>query len=388
MSPWRPQGGPAARPSSRRPAVHLQLLSLEERAVPSTVTGTDPTTDPTTTPVTTPTTDPTTTPTVPAVRQVYAVGAGLGNQPLVQVYNPDGTVKYSFLAYDPDFRGGVRVAMGDVTGDGVPDIVTAPGAGLAGQIKVFDGTSGAQVASFMAYNEAFKGGVYVAVGDVNGDGHADIITGAGAGGGPHVKVFDGQWAVPPVSGPPATTPPVDPTVPQNPPGVLEQYFAYGVGFRGGVDVAAADMNADGKADVITGAGPGGGPHVKVFSGTTGQELFGFFAFGPNYAGGVYVTAGDMVGDGKAELAVGSGVGLQQVNIYNGAGTQLRSYTVGDQAAVVEGVPLAMADVDGDGKADLLIADGTDIQVRNPLTNATIETVTPFDPTVLGGVFVG
>jgi hypothetical protein len=278
--------------------------------------------------------------------------------------------------------------MGDVTGDGVPDIVTAPGAGLAGQIKVFDGTSGAQVASFMAYNEAFKGGVYVAVGDVNGDGHADIITGAGAGGGPHVRVFDGQWAVPPVSGPPATTPPTDPTVPQNPAGVLEQYFAYGVGFRGGVDVASADLNGDGKADVITGAGPGGGPHVKVFSGTTGQELFGFFAFGPTYTGGVYVTAGDMVGDGKAELAVGSGVGLQQVNVYNGAGAPLRSYTLGDQAAATQGVPLAMADLNGDGKADLLIADGTDIQVRDPLTNATIETVTPFDPTVLGGVFVG
>ena len=148
MSPWRPQGGPAARPLSRRLAVRPQLLPLEDRAVPSTTTDTEP--PPGTTP---------TTPTNPAVKQVYAVAADVGNAPMVQVYNPDGTLLYSFQAYDATFRGGVRVAVGDVTGDGVADVVTAPGAGARSQIKVFDGTSGTEIANVMAYQESFRGGV-------------------------------------------------------------------------------------------------------------------------------------------------------------------------------------------------------------------------------------
>ena len=95
----------------------------------------------------------------------------------------------------------------------------------------------------MAYNAAFTGGVFVAAGDINGDGQADIVTGPGAGGGPHVRIFSGAAAR-----------------------VLGEYFAYSAAFSGGVNVAAGDVNGDGTADVITGAGAGGGPHVRVFSG--------------------------------------------------------------------------------------------------------------------------
>jgi len=57
-----------------------------------------------------------------------------------------------------------------------------------------------------------------------------------------------------------------------------------------VRVAAGDLNGDGRAEVITGAGPGGGPHVRVFDGTTGNEILGTFAFDPSFPGGVFVSA--------------------------------------------------------------------------------------------------
>src|SRR5439155_8911583 len=106
-------------------------------------------------------------------------------------------------------------------GDGTADIVTAPGAGLTPQVKVFDGASGQEVANFMAYQDSFRGAEYVAVADYNGDGKPDIVTGAGEGGGPHVKVIDGTWAVPPVNAPAPPAPAPDAPFP---PGVLNEFY--------------------------------------------------------------------------------------------------------------------------------------------------------------------
>jgi hypothetical protein len=58
-----------------------------------------------------------------------------------------------------------------------------------------------------------------------------------------------------------------------------------------VNVAAGDLNGDGRADVIAGAGPGGGPHVKAFSGVDGSAFASFDAYAPSVSEGVLVAAG-------------------------------------------------------------------------------------------------
>ncbi len=214
-----------------------------------------------------------------------AVGADDGGPPVVHLLDSWGNGDTEFVAYDATFRGGVRTALGDVTGDGVADVVTAAGPGGGPHVKVFDGKTGREWRNFFAYHVGFTGGVEVAVGDVNRDGYGDVITGAGAGGGPHVKVFDGRTGA-----------------------ELFSYFAFAPTFTGGVYVASGDVNRDGYADIITGAGAGGSPHVRVLDGKTGADLTNFFAFEPAFRGGARVASGDLNADGVDDLIVAAGPG--------------------------------------------------------------------------------
>lgn len=80
------------------------------------------------------------------------------------------------------------MALGDVTGDGSDDLVTGAGAGGEPHVQVFDGETGALVAEFMAYDPDFRGGVRVAVGEVDGDGRAEVVTIPEGGTAPVVRV--------------------------------------------------------------------------------------------------------------------------------------------------------------------------------------------------------
>lgn len=241
-------------------------------------------------------------------RAELVTAAGSGGGPHVRVFRSDGSELMGFFAYDPGFGGGVRVAAADVTGDGRADIVTAAGAGGGPHVKVFDGATGTEVRSFYAYDPGFTGGVNVAAADVNGDGVAEVVTGAGAGGGPNVKMFDGLTGAESASFlayDPGFTGGVSVAVGQMtglPAGVIltgtgagtaglvrafrstdaalvREYAPYGPGFLGGVWVAAPDVDGDGWNDVVTGTGPGGGPHVKVTGGSTAAPLTELFAYG-------------------------------------------------------------------------------------------------------------
>jgi uncharacterized delta-60 repeat protein len=91
----------------------------------------------------------------------------------------------------PGFSGSVRTAVADVNGDGVPDSVVAAGPGGGPNVIVYDGTNGAKIADFFAFESSFTGGVFVAAADLNGDGKAEVIATPDQGGGPVVAIYDG-----------------------------------------------------------------------------------------------------------------------------------------------------------------------------------------------------
>ena len=260
--------------------------------------------------------------------QELVIGAGAGGGPLVRTFvvtsnssSISATPLSAFYAYDPSFRGGVDVAVGDVNGDGVDEIITAAGTGGGPHIRIFkaDGTPLPGFPGFFAYAPSFHGGVHVAIADLNGDHKAEIITGAGAGGGPHVRVF-------------------------NPDGtMLREFFAYDPNFHGGIDVAATATVGSQVAAIVTAAGKDGGPHVKVFS-AAGVEQASFYAYDPAFHGGVRVNIG-AIGSGSAPqiiTAPASGGGTD-FKAFNFTGTAATGYTAfeswwsgGFDAAVLNG----------------------------------------------------
>ncbi|MEO2089615.1 MAG: VCBS repeat-containing protein, partial [Gemmataceae bacterium] len=218
---------------------------------------------------------------------MYA-GSGPGSSPQVRRFDTNANLTAAFVPFDPAFTGGVRVAKADFNRDGVPDMVAAAGPGGGPHVRVLDGATGVELLSLFAFDPGFRGGVSVAAGDISGDGVADLICGAGPGGGPYVRVLDGVTGA-----------------------EIRSFFAYAPGFRGGVSVGYANgwteyPNFDfGQRDalaaevvytrgrIVTGAGPGGGPHVRVFDAATGEERRTFYAFDPGFRGGVSVAAGDV-----------------------------------------------------------------------------------------------
>ncbi len=276
------------------------------------------------------------------VRPRFAVTSAAGRPTTVSVYDgPTNSLVGDLTPFDRAFTGGARVATADITGDFVDDVVVAAGPGSAPWVQVYDGVTLAKVRGFLAYAETFTGGVAIAAGDIDGDGRADIVTGAGAMGGPHVKVFDGHDVT-------ASTPPGDVTVP-----ATRSFFAYEPDFLGGVTVAVADVNADGAADIVTGAGVGGGPRVRAFAGRNLEVLCDFFAFDPDSRVGVSVAAGDF-GDGRVRVAAAELDGGHTVRLYD-EGRLSREYTPFGQGTPAAGV--AAHDLTGRGHSSLVVTTG-------------------------------
>jgi hypothetical protein len=253
----------------------------------------------------------------------------------------------------------------------VPDIIVGTGPGGASEIKVFDGRTAALLEGFFAFG-GFSGGVFVAAGDVDRDGAADIIVGADAGGASEVQVFNGPNGA-----------------------LIRDFFAFGA-FTGGVRVGSADINGDGFADIITAMGPGGPPEVRVFSGSTGAVVLDFFAFDGSFTGGIYVAGKAGAGGGFGAIIVG---GAGEVRVFSGGNggilADLFPYpnTVGLLAQIPTTSPAAgSVRVGASGINEFLTAAGPglapEVKALDAMSLATLADFFAFDSSFSGGVFIG
>ncbi|MEW6407657.1 MAG: hypothetical protein AB1465_03125 [Patescibacteria group bacterium] len=263
------------------------------------------------------------------IKEKIVAGAGTGGDPKIIIFNNKGKISKSFYAFSKKTKNGVKVAACDLNGDGKDEIIATSGFTWPVKIKIFS-SSGKQKSSFRVSTNNFS--VNLACGDTNGSGKAKIIIGADYWDEPWVKVLNKKGKV------------------------LKKFFAYSKSFKGGVYVVAGDVNGDGKSEIITGPGFGGGPQIRVFK-TSGKAMaISFWPYARDYREGVLVAVGDVNDDGKAEI-ITSPAGLAQARVkvyrYNKAKTILGNFAPYRRVQGI--VSIAAGNVKGNGKSEIITA---------------------------------
>ncbi len=279
-----------------------------------------------------------------------AAAAGAGEETVIHAFRSGLVVVGADKSWGGN-SGDALEAAGDVNADGHDDIVVA-WPGTPGFVRVFSGADGAILHQFEGPAAEWGFGRAVAgAGDVNGDGFADLIVGSSV----KVRVYSGRDGV-----------------------LMAEFSDANLVF--GVSVAGAgDIDGDGSGDVIVGAkGPdfsGSNEPVRAYSVRTGALLLECSSPMPSSNFGSSVAGGeDFNGDGVPDIVVGAdldstnGFRAGAVYVFSGADGAMLLRLLGVDTGDYLGASVdVMGDVDGDGVAEIVAGTrsccGSDVYAR-------------------------
>jgi peptidylprolyl isomerase len=281
--------------------------------------------------------------------------AGWTSSSIVRVIDPaTGSVRTQFDAFSGGYRGGVQAVLGDLDGNGLPEVIVAPGKGVVGVVKVFS-LGGEELPAYQItpFGSQWTGGVNLAVGDIDGDRLADIVVSRATGDG-EVRVFRTAAAAEP--------------------GQFATIRPFAADFVGGSSVAVGDFGtfaggtlvdgakADGRLEIVVGSGATAAPLVRVYdvSEATPTVVKTITPFEASFLGGVAVSTARVNADSISDVVVAAGRrGGSRIEIHDGrigTNARLQAYAALSEFELRNAAVSATAvDTDGDGRVDSLYA---------------------------------
>lgn len=313
---------------------------------------------------------------------IFAIAAGVlmstqeasaseGRAPEVKIYDTDNKhLNKTFMAFDEGFRGGGNVAVGDFDGNGTDEILIGAGRGGGPHVRMFNNLGQPTGFEFFPFHPDFRGGVDVAAGDVNGDGVDEVIISQASDGQAWVKVYKADAAKT----------------------IIGEFLAYDPGVRGGVHIATGDINGDGWDDIITGSGLDSKAHVRSFNAVGGFTGLSLFPFEDDFRGGVDVAVGNVDGGDEAEIVVAkNSFGTGQIKVYKSDASQR---VLGDFLAFPdghrEGANVTAGDIDRDGEDEIIVGsngNGPHIRTFEAYGYPKTLEIVPYEQEFRGGVKV-
>ena len=313
-------------------------------------------------------TDTTSTDTDAFVPRSLAIAAAAGptSTPLVKLVDPaTGTTLAEQLVFDTTLKTGVQAVLGDLDGDGKPELIAAPNRGHVAEIRVFSqkvADDGSVTLprdtrySLRPFGDSYGHGLTLAVGDFTGDGRADLAVARAIGNG-EVKLYESTpTAATPLTFLRSFTPFAADTA-----GVSLAIADFGT-FANGTVVDAA--KPDGKAEIVVASGRGLAPTIQIrdASGTSVPVLDTITPFMKTFTGSYAVTTARINKDSIPDLIVTpTRGGTSTVEVHDGvvataANAKLATFAAfGDLASRNAPVSVAAVDTDGDGRANAVVA---------------------------------
>jgi len=195
----------------------------------------------------------------------------------ITIMRDDGQLFAKLYPYTAGYPGKIRLAFGDMTGDGNLEIVVAPAEGYPLPVQVYTRFGDILYDNWFPFGKTYSGGYSLGILAPREAESGKVVIGSGTGRDTVVRLYDTNFTL------------------------FKEWFAYEKFFKGGVNVAVGDLDSDGKEEIVVGAGVGKKPLIKVFDSTGALKYGEFEAYKALGTPGIDVRVVDVDFDGRKEI---------------------------------------------------------------------------------------